>query len=370
MSECFICEPPPTSGIVEEMSFDLCDTTVVSEVTMCTTCGLTRLNPFPPEDLLTKHYAGQHRYPSETVAYKEQADMLEKYVGLEDAAVCDVGAYDGRLLKELSKRGVSRLVGVEPDRTVKKKFSYVTSPTLETAASMYRSSMDIVTLGHVLEHLRDPLKVMEQVWYILKPGGTVFIEVPDIIVPQVQIVPYWTPFHLWYFSQHTLEWLFENTGFNSIAVDFTGYGSVRVIGRKFKNIVDTGFVPPPRPTLTAIAGYKLHRGYLLKDVERSVGHLQGKTFAIFGAGDHTKWLLKEFPFLNGYDYILDSNPAKWEDKVIPPDMHRPGVPVVISSYDTQDEMAEMVGKDAIKLYSNVKAYDVWKGEDAGISVQV
>ena len=37
--------------------------------------------------------------------------------------------------------------------------------------------------------------------------------------------------------------------------------------------------------------------------------------------------------------------------------------IIISSYDTQDEMATLVGKRALQLYEDVRAYDVWLGGD-------
>ncbi len=42
----------------------------------------------------------------------------------------------------------------------------------------------------------------------------------------------------------------------------------------------------------------------------------------------------------------------------PPELDR----IIISSYDTQDEMATIVGKRAMLLYEDVRAYDVWMGE--------
>lgn len=40
------------------------------------------------------------------------------------------------------------------------------------------SSADEIHFYHVLEHLTDPIKKMEEVWRILKPGGTLYLRVP------------------------------------------------------------------------------------------------------------------------------------------------------------------------------------------------
>lgn len=40
------------------------------------------------------------------------------------------------------------------------------------------NSFDIVEMHHVLEHLAEPLKVIEEIWRISKPGALVIISVP------------------------------------------------------------------------------------------------------------------------------------------------------------------------------------------------
>ena len=45
------------------------------------------------------------------------------------------------------------------------------------------SSADEVHLNHILEHLPDAIQVLEEVWRITKPGGTVHIRVPHYTGP-------------------------------------------------------------------------------------------------------------------------------------------------------------------------------------------
>ncbi len=53
-------------------------------------------------------------------------------------------------------------------------------------------SFDEVRIFHVLEHLKFPLKVMEEVWRILKPNGIVRIKVPYWKIFSI----FMNPFHL------------------------------------------------------------------------------------------------------------------------------------------------------------------------------
>jgi ubiquinone/menaquinone biosynthesis C-methylase UbiE len=69
-------------------------------------------------------------------------------------------------------------------------------------------SFDEVRIFHVLEHLKFPIKVMEEVWRILKPKGIVKIK-----------VPYWknfttfeNPFHLHEFKEEWFKNLTPSSG--------------------------------------------------------------------------------------------------------------------------------------------------------------
>jgi SAM-dependent methyltransferase len=43
-----------------------------------------------------------------------------------------------------------------------------------------RESFDVVSLRHVLEHLPDPLRAMEKIGALLRPGGLLLVEMPNI----------------------------------------------------------------------------------------------------------------------------------------------------------------------------------------------
>ena len=95
-----------------------------------------------------------------------------------------------------------------------------------------------------------------------------------------------------------------------------------------------------------------------------------ENLAIFGVGNHTRWLLKEFPdLLNNTVCFLDSDPnnyGSWvygKQTLMPADCPEHVDTIICSSYDSQHEMAATVGKRAFLLYDDVRAYDVWMGEE-------
>ena len=365
--ECPLCGEKEPFEVIDELEFELVGKPTFIRPVMCGGCGLVFLNPPTEQSLLFDYYTAQDRYPSETAAYREQVEMIAEH--FKKGAVLDIGSYDGRLLYELSNEFLSSVAiyGVEPDKTVKPIIDYV---QWENFATVYLLGLefDLITMGHVLEHLPDALEMLEMCRVMLTRKGLLFIEVPNLCQPQVQLEPYWTAQHLWYFSTHALEALLMKAGFEVVETQLTDYNAIRVIakpGKPSQKQLDPG------QTRKTIGAY--YRAYWkeLGRIKDILTNVQGR-IAVFGAGEHSRWLAKTFPaFWDGVEFILDSNPTKWGieflgRQVVAPNQ-LPGFidSVVISSYDTQEEMAEVINKmpggRAVKLYKSehVKAYDAW-----------
>jgi len=95
---------------------------------------------------------------------------------------------------------------------------------------------------------------------------------------------------------------------------------------------------------------------------------EGARVAIFGAGDHTEWLYRtlgprpgpdivaiwsSWPVPGGVRYGL---PVTKVPDVIPEDIDA----VIISSYDSQEEMSAIIGPKAQRLYDKTVAYDTYR----------
>ncbi|MDE2001613.1 MAG: class I SAM-dependent methyltransferase [Patescibacteria group bacterium] len=82
---------------------------------------------------------------------------------------------------------------------------------------------DGVTLWHSLEHVTDPAGYIRKIGSVLKPGGFVMIEVPDIDSLQAEAFgENWfhldVPRHLFHFSPESLKRLLEENRFTDISV--------------------------------------------------------------------------------------------------------------------------------------------------------
>lgn len=79
------------------------------------------------------------------------------------------------------------------------------------------STYDAIICSSVLEHVRDPLTAMKELYRILKPGGYIHFYVPSIYPYHSQNAPY--P-DLWRFFDDTIDILFEK--FSSVEIEKQG----------------------------------------------------------------------------------------------------------------------------------------------------
>ena len=82
-------------------------------------------------------------------------------------------------------------------------------------------SFDFIRLSHVVEHFFDPLESMKSVYSLLKPGGIVYVEVPNAEGIGAEISgPYWygwdAPRHLFMFTPSTINQTLKDAGFKKV----------------------------------------------------------------------------------------------------------------------------------------------------------
>lgn len=108
--------------------------------------------------------------------------------------------YDPQLLDDLSRRGI----GIEDVATCHD--------------DRWRDEFDHITLAHVLEHVAAPHALLKRLFGWLKPGGTLFIEVPNADASGLMIFGrYWrgleAPRHFWLPNQKVMIKALEDAGF-------------------------------------------------------------------------------------------------------------------------------------------------------------
>jgi 2-polyprenyl-3-methyl-5-hydroxy-6-metoxy-1,4-benzoquinol methylase len=98
--------------------------------------------------------------------------------------VLDVGCSSGYLAKPLSERG-NTIVGIELDpeaaREAEAFCERVLVGDVETMElPLEPGSFDVVLLGDVIEHLRDPVRALARLRPLLRPGGRLVLSTPNV----------------------------------------------------------------------------------------------------------------------------------------------------------------------------------------------
>jgi 2-polyprenyl-3-methyl-5-hydroxy-6-metoxy-1,4-benzoquinol methylase len=150
-------------------------------------------------------------------------------------AVLDVGCSRGATAAALRRRGVTRIVGIEPDPEdaagAARVYDQVLAATLEDVPpGEFGADFDAVLFGDVLEHLVDPSDALARVRPWLTERGVVVASVPnvghwsviaDLLAGRFDYIPYslLSGTHLRHFTRATVRDLFEACGFAVTSVD-------------------------------------------------------------------------------------------------------------------------------------------------------
>ena len=101
--------------------------------------------------------------------------------------VLDVGCASGYLMEHLRDTKNCHCVGIEPnpeaaDQAAALGFEVIPAGALDAVSLIVQSSQfDHIVFGDVLEHMVEPLQVLEQYRSLLSPDGTIIVSLPNIV---------------------------------------------------------------------------------------------------------------------------------------------------------------------------------------------
>lgn len=230
----------------------------------CPRCGFVFLNPRLPSDAVAEFYRTSPRLLAYfTSGFKDDVDRHGGFVPFVDLIerelpplaagqsgfdLFDLGCGAGAFMRLMKDRGYT-VAGAEIAPAVaahgreKLGLDILTADADEAVATLAAQgrSFDVVTMIHAFEHLPDPLPVLRKVRTLLRPGGLVAINVPNVRYAPVpldrafgtNLAQIWDPVgHFSYFSLATLRTICERAGFEVLAEDsrFLVYGRSGVLG--------------------------------------------------------------------------------------------------------------------------------------------
>jgi len=272
---CYLCGDvgtPLYTGLRDR----LFDAPGVWSLLRCPTCALVWLDPRPDPDDIPKLYsqyytheptrstggwfaalkalvkravlAGAFGYGSATLRRTERliGSVLRHITPIRDMAgasvlwvpppsrglLLDVGCGNGEFLMQMRRFGW-RVQGVEPDPVAAEHArcsGLDVMPGVLEAAGLPAQSCDVITMNHVIEHLADPLRALEECRRLLTANGWLVLVTPNV----ASLGHQWfrrawrglePPRHLFLFSLATLRSSVERAGLTVLSLRTSSKGA-------------------------------------------------------------------------------------------------------------------------------------------------
>jgi len=81
------------------------------------------------------------------------------------------------------------------------------------------NTFDLIVLSHVIEHVPDPIALIKSSAALLRHGGRIYIEVPNLLMPYGCPDHFCPSFHLYTFSPGTLQDVLLRSGLSIVKID-------------------------------------------------------------------------------------------------------------------------------------------------------
>jgi 2-polyprenyl-3-methyl-5-hydroxy-6-metoxy-1,4-benzoquinol methylase len=205
------------------------------DVYICETCMIGFSIPMPSEqDLAGFYLPGAYRLDTgkrfspifEYLIYffrLLRKREIQKYV--KNGSILDIGCGRGLFLNLMKKHGWE-VAGVEFDEEtalqVSKAYGIKVIPS-QSISKLPDNSFDVITLFHVLEHTINPQMTINESKRLLKEGGLLVVEVPNLSSLQASIgKKAWfhldVPHHFYHFSDAGIKALLRKNSFRILRV--------------------------------------------------------------------------------------------------------------------------------------------------------
>lgn len=213
----------------------------------CCECGLIFVSPQPTLKQLAKMYDKSRGYfataePDLSKTSSNAALYLHELLlknGVNRGSFLDVGCSTGRLIYHMRNLGWNVTgIDIDSDAIQIALTNKINVQTGELEDSHFQeSSFDVVHMGDVLEHVRSPLSTLVKAHSLLRDGGFIIINTPNVecglalsslLLSKVFKFP-WphseAPLHLYEFSVKTLSLSLSRAGFEVRSAKYSGFRS-------------------------------------------------------------------------------------------------------------------------------------------------
>ncbi|MBF0146737.1 MAG: class I SAM-dependent methyltransferase [Magnetococcales bacterium] len=240
----------------------------------CSHCGLAQQVPMPTARDALRFYPENYVHYQASPARGLRSVLMKLYtrrilarlrkLGVQPGqSLLDVGCGGGEKLALLRDGLQLKVIGVEPNaqaaNNAREQFGLEVKTGFFPTPDLNPDSFDFVQINHVIEHVPNPVGLLEEIFRVLKPGGWVIGETENMDCLSFRLFGrYWsflhTPFHLSFFTPKTLDGVFRRSSFKTcqtVSQTDPSAWSLSLQNRLRRHL------PPGQPRGARIPGYLL-----------------------------------------------------------------------------------------------------------------
>ena len=215
-----------------------------SRVVKCDHCGLMFASPraklpdqdeiasYDPEFTKKTRENSRDRYEKEEFQVRDYEDTRAylRSAYPQRGRLLEIGCSMGFLLAKFRDDGWD-VEGIEPNKGycefIGEFHGIKASPTILEEANWPAASVDVVVMLHVIEHVPDPLHTLEEIFRVLKPGGSLVVETPRYDSLMFKLLRHRERSvscdgHIFFFTTETLRTMCVKAGFQFQFVKYVG----------------------------------------------------------------------------------------------------------------------------------------------------
>ncbi len=205
---------------------------LTDQVVRCRSCTLQYVNPRPDPKIILSSYEGAvdptfvEQNANRIHTFRKVLSRTLRSIGQHNGngrRVLDIGCAGGAFLVAARDLGFDP-VGVEPSRWLadygRRTYNIDVRDGILQAGMFPDSSMDLVTMWDVIEHVPQPAEVMSVIHRLLKPNGLFLLCFPDVGSTVARLMgrrwPFWLSVHLLYYTRTTMGEQLRRAGFEPL----------------------------------------------------------------------------------------------------------------------------------------------------------
>ncbi len=341
------------------------------DVVACSDCGTCFASGLPPSARFAQYYADSSKYDlgaeggklsqRDAQRYADQATFVATHLQDRDMPILDVGTATGGFLLAFREAGFAQLFGVDPSpdavRVARDTFHLDVAVGGLSAAETWGRGFGLISYVAVLEHLLTPREQVRAVTRLLRPGGCIFVSVPDAGAFRDHAEAPFQEFsveHINYFTERSLANAMAAEGYSLVAqrtvvLPFGTDGNVPTLEAIYHLDSPSAATNSHRVGPAGVRDYIQNSTAAKAAVIERIAQLasSGERIYVWGTGTHTLHLLETSRLGDcRIEAFIDSNPhyagatLARRPVIAPATLEAADAPILVSSAVTQTRIAD------------------------------